>query len=151
VKKTSLLSIIMLCLIVAGCNPEKKAIKDVAYKYSVAMANYKVDDAESYATSETRNTTLIVARRMMKKVGDAYIAADTPATIKILTVDQTSDTTAYAVYHKETPSGKNFSDTLQLRKRNGTWQAHALIPQVKADNSGVKQFHIPEGENNQAE
>lgn len=118
-----------MLLLTVACHNDEKAIKKTAYKYSYAMANYKVDEAEQYATAETRETTLIKARIMIDRVGDSYIKLDTPATINIIAQAQTSDTTAYAVYHKTTPI-KNFADTLQLRKRDGKWYAHATIAKV---------------------
>lgn len=123
--------LLVAAVALAGCsNAELKTIEEVAYSYSHAMANYDVDGAEPYATDETKSTTLIKARQLMQLVGDEYIASDTPAEIKIVDAQMTSDTTAYAVYHKTSPI-KDFTDTLRLRKRNDVWQAHAPIPKIK--------------------
>lgn len=113
-----------------SCSNEKKNIREVAYNYAYALANYDVDEAEKYATEETRALTLTVARNMMDAVGPEYIKRDTPAEIEIRSVEIINDTVAKAVYHKTTPI-KNFTDSLYLRKRNGVWQAHVLIPVVK--------------------
>ena len=121
--KHNALLIAAIMLVLMGCNNEERAIQRNAYKYSYAMANYDVDAAEPYATPETGATTLKKARYLVNAVGDEYISSDTPASIEIVSVEQTSDTTAYAVYHKRTPI-KNFSDTLPMRKRDGQWLAH---------------------------
>lgn len=127
-RKTTILLPFLLALLVllaVGCGNEQKAVEKSAYNYSYAMANYNVDEAEPYATEETRNTTLVLARRLLKAVDSSYIASDTPAKIKILKVDIANDTEAIAVYHKTSPR-KDFSDTLYLRKRDGGWYAHVL-------------------------
>lgn len=98
-------------------------VQQVAYAYSYAMANYHVEEAEQYATEETKNTTLVKARNLMKAVGDAYIQSDTPAEIEITNVEFQSDSVAIATYHKTTPI-KDMTGTLELRKRNGKWYAH---------------------------
>ena len=123
-------------LMLAGCQcgrktttPTEDSIIEAAYNYSMAMANYNVDKAIPFATDETQKTTLMRAKQLIQAVGDEYIKSDTPAKIEITDVEITSDTTAYAIYHKTTPL-KNFSDTIQLRKRDGKWLAHALMMQV---------------------
>lgn len=121
---TPFFAVMMLLL---SCSGEKTAVKQAAYDYSYAMANYDVDAAEEYATEETRSVTLVVARKMIAAVGNEYIASDTPATINILSVDIKNDTQAFAIYQKITPI-KNFVDTLEMRKRDGEWFAHVLIP-----------------------
>lgn len=122
-------------LILVGCQCGNKTTKtedsiiEAAYNYSYAMANYNVQKAAPYATEETQKTTLVRAQNLIQAVGNDYIESDTPAKIKITSVEITSDTSAYAIYHKTTPR-KDFSDTLQLRKRDGKWLAHALMKQV---------------------
>lgn len=110
-------------LLIIGCSSESHQIETVAYDYCLATANYDIDRAEAFCTEETRRTTLTTARRLLSLVDSSFIASDTPAHIDITAVRQTSDTTAIAVYHKTTPI-KDFSDTLELRKRNGQWLAH---------------------------
>lgn len=127
---------IALTFIFWGACSNNKEIKEAAYQYSYAMANYRVDEAEQYSTQETISSTLEMARRMIMKIDTSYIISDTPAKITITKIEQTSDTSAYAIYHKVTPI-KDFSDTLQLRKREGKWLAHAPIKTVphRAHNS----------------
>ena len=55
-----------------------------------------------------------------------YIAKDTPASIEIISTNILSDSSALVVYHKTTPI-KDFTDTLELRKRDGNWLAHSPI------------------------
>lgn len=140
-------------ILLLSCSGEKTAVKQVAYDYSYAMANYNISAAEEYATEETRSVTLVVARKMIAAVGDEYIAKDTPATINILSVDIKNDTQAYAVYQKITPI-KDFVDTLELRKRDGEWLAHVLIPTMEKtiseqDNkhSNIKDYEISDNRN----
>jgi hypothetical protein len=113
----------------SSCKNDEQMVQQVAYAYSYAMANYQVDDAAEYATEETKNTTLIKARSLMKAVGDAYIQSDTPAEIEITDVELTTDTTAIATYHKTTPI-KDMTGTLELRKRDGKWLAHIPLTET---------------------
>ncbi len=116
-----------------SCSTQRE-IKEVAYKYSYAMANYDVEEAQRYASDETRNTTLVRAQQYMALIDSSYIQSDTPAKIKIREVSVINDTQAYAIYHKKTPL-KNFKDTLYLVKREGKWQAHAPLIVVEAPKS----------------
>lgn len=118
----------LACAFLASCG--NKEIKNAAYDYNYAVANYKFDEAVQYCTEETNNTTLEMVRYFMQFVDSSYIKSDTPAEIDIVSVKQLSDTTAYAVYHKHTPI-KDFSDTMEMRKREGRWLAHDPI--VKKD------------------
>lgn len=132
------------------CQHERKMVEKAAYEYSFAMANYKVDEAAKYATSETKSTTLAMAKGIVEKVDPAYIKSDTPATIDIIDVRMVNDTCAVATYHKITPL-KDFSDTLELRKRDGKWQAHVIpkmreVPVQEADTTNhpeIRTFQEP--------
>lgn len=117
-------------LLLASCTNEEKNIRESAYNYALLTSNYQIDSAALFATEETKTTTLVMARNIMQAVGKEYIESDIPANIKILSVDATSDTDAYAVYHKTTPR-KNFIDTLNLKKRDGVWLVHCPIQKVK--------------------
>lgn len=114
-------------LLLVSCKNKTNQVKEVAYRYSYAMANYNVDDAEPYATLETKQTSLQAARNLIGKVGKAYIDSDTPAQIEIVNTTIINDTEAFAIYHKTTPI-KNFHDTVFLRKRDNLWQVHAPLP-----------------------
>lgn len=125
-KKISFILVAMV-FFTCCCKHEQKMVEKAAYEYSYAMANYKVDEAEKYATDETKNSTLLMAKGIVKKVDPSYIKSDTPATIDIIDVKMVNDTCAVATYHKITPL-KDFSDTLELRKRDGKWYAHVIPP-----------------------
>ena len=137
-----------IVLLFQSCKSEEQMVQHVAYAYSYAMANYHVDEAEQYATEETKNTTLVKARTLVQAVGDAYILSDTPAEVEITNVEFQSDTVAIATYHKTTPI-KDMTGTLELRKRNGEWYAHTPLkvvtpPEPKPffkDGKEVKEFN----------
>lgn len=129
-KKTHLFSFFLIGTLFVSCNENKKAVESIAYKYALYTSNYQVEDAARYATEETKQTTLVMAKKLMESVGDEYIKSDTPAHIEITASEIIDDTIAYAVYHKTTPI-KNFSDTLWLRKRNGEWLVHVPLTTVK--------------------
>ncbi|MBR3466242.1 MAG: DUF4878 domain-containing protein [Bacteroidales bacterium] len=122
-KKIALAIIAITLFTCCGCKQEQKMVEKAAYEYSYAMANYDVDGAAKYATEETKNTTLETAKVLIQKVDSSYIKSDTPAKIYIVDTKIVNDTCAVATYHKITPL-KDFSDTLELRKRNGEWYAH---------------------------
>lgn len=126
-KRLPLICYTSLLLLFASCTSDAGRAKDIAYRYSYAMANYDVDAAEPYSTLETRQTTIPTVRNLIGKVGQQYIDSDTPAQIEILSTTIVNDTEAYAIYHKTTPI-KNFQDTVRLRKRDGQWQVHAPLP-----------------------
>lgn len=117
------------CLVVSlmACRSEERKAERVAYLYSKAMANYRIDDAEPYVTEETL-PTLDFLRRLVKEVPSEYIERDTPATIEITQVSLTSDTTAWAHYHKTTPN-KDFRDSIPMVRREGKWRIHIPMNQ----------------------
>lgn len=126
-KKKTLLAATLASSLFAACSssPEKESIEQAAYNYCVATSNYDLDAAEAFCTEETAKHTLAVGRHLLTLVDSSYIASDTPATIEIKSVKQLSDTSAYAVYHKQTPR-KDYVDTMQMRKRDGQWLAHSI-------------------------
>lgn len=150
-KKVSIMLVAVL-FFSCCCKHEQKMVEKAAYEYSYAMANYQVDEAEKYATEETKSTTLNMAKKIVKMVDPNYIKSDTPATIDIIDVKLVNDSCAVATYHKITPQ-KDFSDTLQLRKRDGKWYAHVVpkraeVPEEKApvskDGEEIKTFQETE-------
>ncbi len=129
-KKVSLLlCVTAACVLFCSCKHEEKMISEAAYNYSYAMANYNLNDAAKYATEETKTTTLVKADYLVKAVGEEYVKSDTPASIEITEIEITNDTTAVVVYHKKSPL-KDFSDKLELRKRDGKWLAHRPIKEL---------------------
>lgn len=109
-----------------SCDEKRSDIISAAYGYCMATSQYDFEKAKQYCTTETQNTTLLVAEEVMSMIDKGYIAKDSPSSIEILSTAETSDTSALAVYHKTTPI-KDFTDTLELRKRNGKWLVHAPI------------------------
>ena len=115
----------MMCALalMSACSNDEKEIREVAYNYSYALANYKVEDAIQYCTKETQETSLAYGLELMKGVSAEYIASETPATIEIEGIEITSDTTATAQYHKKTPI-KDFMAKVNIVKRDGKWLVH---------------------------
>lgn len=103
----------------------------MAYDYELALGNYDLEQAERFATAETKAKTLPVAKKLVASVSRENIEANMPAKIKITKVKLTSDTTATAYWKKTTPI-KKVSGSLELRKRNGVWQAHDMIKTIPA-------------------
>lgn len=130
-KQNNTLALLATVLLLTACASDEEKIEKVAYKYSYAMANYDVDGAEKYATPETVETTLNTARGLLTIVDTNYIKSDTPATIEITNIQIVDDTSAVVTYHKTTPI-KDFSSTLDVRKRHGRWLAHSPIPVIEA-------------------
>ena len=126
-KKWFSFTFILLVLLFVSCKSDKEKATSVAYKYANAMANYQVAEAAQYASEETKKTTLVMADRLIKAVGEKYIASDTPAKVEILDMRITDDTVGLAVFHKTTPI-KDMMCQLNLRKRNGKWVAYDTIP-----------------------
>lgn len=127
-KRSIAIIIAATCLMAACESNNEKAAKQVALNYASAMANYNIDKAESYITPESKET-IHRARVILKAVGPDYVKQDTPATVEITSIDIVDDTIAKAVYHKTTPL-KDFSDTLELRRRNSIWYAHCPLEYV---------------------
>lgn len=125
-----------LCLM--ACNNETKEIKQVAYNYCMATANYRIDEAEQYCTEETSNTTLVMARYLISLVDTAFIASNTPAEISIEKIECLNDTTAVVTYHNTTPI-KSYSNTVDLRKRDGQWFVHLPLTAPEKENTTAAQ------------
>lgn len=120
--------------LISACSNDEKEIREVAYNYSYALANYKVEDATQYCTKETQETSLAYGLELMKGVSAEYIASDTPATIEIEGIEMTSDTTATAQYHKKTPI-KDFMAKVNIVKRDGKWLVHDPMKATQKSNN----------------
>ena len=123
------LSFLALVILLASCNLDEKKARKVGYDYAFAMANYQVDEAAKYATEETRQSTLILAKNYTAAVGEEYVKSDTPAKLETVDFTRIDDTTAIMNFHKTTPI-KDTRFSLLLRKRNGHWLAHDTIPTI---------------------
>ncbi len=108
-----------------SCTSDEQKAQKAAYNYSYEMANYKLDEAEKYATEETINTTITTGKSLMQFVDIDYIASDTPAKIEVTKTEMTSDTSATVTLVKNTPIKKDMQFTVEVRKRDGKWLAHA--------------------------
>jgi hypothetical protein len=117
---------LVVILILVSCKSEEQKAQDVAYKYSKAMANYDIDEAEKYATQETKDITIDMARSLLSQLDSSYILSDTPATVEISSFDMLSDTSAIVSFTKNTPIKQDLKFQIEVRKRNGKWKAHAI-------------------------
>ncbi len=134
--KKIVLLLSVLCLM--ACNSETKEIRQVAYDYCMATANYRIDDAEQYCTEETSKSTLVMARYLISLVDTSFIASNTPAEITIEKVERTSDTTAVVTYHNTTPL-KSYSNTVDLLRRDGRWLVHLPLTAPEKENTTAAQ------------
>ena len=117
----------MALMIFYGCKDNGRSeIEQAAYGYLDATANYRFEDARHYASPQTCEVTLAFFDRLMTKVDSSVIKRNTPAEITIKKSEQTSDTTAYVLFHKTTPK-KTQDDTLQMVRTDGRWLAHVVI------------------------
>lgn len=144
-KTNALFFTLATALLLTACTSDEKKIEKAAYKYSYAMANYDVEGAEKYATPETRATTLETARQLIPMVDSNYIKSDTPASIEIRHIWMVDDTSAVVTYHKTTPI-KDFSATVDVRKRDGRWLAHKPIPTIDAEPPAEAADAVPSGD-----
>lgn len=146
-KKSIIISFTFLlavfCISTVSCNNSnsKKDIKNAAYQYLDAMANYKIDAAVPFCTEETQNSVLVIARNLVSIVEPGYIESDTPAKIKIKKIELTSDTTATVYYNKTTPI-KNQNEKVNMLCRDGKWYVHIpmRIPSAEEIPHGEKQI-----------
>lgn len=150
-----------LTFLSSACNSEEKMIQKTAYGYLEAMGNYRIKDAEPFASKETvENTLQVVEKFIMPKTDTNYIKKNTPATIEILSVEKNNDTTAVVSYKKTTPLTVQ-RGTLNLIKRDDKWQAVVLInvpkllltesDTIKRDVSKIKNMKLQKGTFNPSE
>lgn len=121
----------LLCFIGAGlsyaCQSEQNAVEKAAYGYLDAMGNYRIKDAEKYASPTTvENTLHNIEQYIMPKIDTTYVASNTPATIEITGVTITTDSTATVQYTKTTPIQVQNGE-LELVKIGGKWLAEVSI------------------------
>lgn len=125
-KKTIIvITFFIATLSLTSCQTKEEKAQKAAYNYSYEMANYKLDEAEKYATEETINTTITTGKSLMQFVDIDYISSDTPAKIEVTKTEMTSDTSATVTLVKNTPIKKDMQFTVEVRKRDGKWLAHA--------------------------
>lgn len=130
----ALKSFFLLAIVLSlfACSNTEEQIREAAYNYSYAMANYDIDGAEPYADEETIQTTLATGRLLLQRVDKNYIKRDTPATITIEDIAMINDTAAVVDYHKVTPI-KDFRDTVEVRKYGQRWLVHTPIKVIQQE------------------
>jgi len=114
-------------LLWVSCKSEKSLIEQSAMGYLTAMGNYRISEAEAYATEETiENTLHAIEKYIMPNLDPKVIKENTPATIKITDVTIVGDTTAEVTYVKTTPAQVQ-EGKLDMVKRNKEWKAQVFI------------------------
>lgn len=125
-KKLFLLPLFGMMLF-CSCNNDEQQITQTAQGYLDAMANYRIKDAEPFATDETRNITLhSIEKFIIPNLDPSVIANATPATVKIDSIQKPCDTNATVYFTKTMPSAVE-SGTINLVKRNKKWQVDLVI------------------------
>ena len=124
-KHTKALLISLLALM-AACQTPESDIRRVAQKYLDATGEYSIDEACLYCTDETKTGLRTIEQTLMTMLDSSYIKQNTPARIKITSIEIIDDTSATVAYHKKTPINE-FDDTIKMRKRNDEWQAHMPV------------------------
>lgn len=114
-------------IMMASCKSDERMIEKNAMGYLMAMGNYRIAEAEAYATNNTINNTLhFIENTIMPNLDSSYLAKNTPATIVINDISIINDTAAEVSYTKTTPiqvqEGK-----LNMVKENQEWKAEVLI------------------------
>ena len=122
-----MLSAFVISSLLMSCKSEKSLIEQSAMGYLTAMGNYKISEAEPYATEETiENTLHAIEKYIMPNLDSNVIKQNTPATIEITDIKILNDTTAEVSYKKTTPlqvqGGK-----LDMVKRDKEWKAQVSI------------------------
>lgn len=116
-----------LSSLLLSCKSEKSLIEQTAMGYLTAMGNYKISEAEPYATKETiENTLHAIEKYIMPNLDPNVIKQNTPATIEIINVSIVNDTTAEVSYKKTTPNQVQ-EGKLDMVKRNKEWKAQVSI------------------------
>lgn len=133
-KKTHIILCAALAILgICSCSRiEQNRIKKEALGYINAMSNYDFEEARKYAAQETQDVTINyfqnVLDPMMTPADKENLKKNTPATIEIIKISQTSDTTAEVEYYKTTPLQPKHQDpTLKMVKRDERWQAYVVI------------------------
>lgn len=127
-----ILLFLSVMLLFWACKNETRQIESVAYAYLDAMGNYRIEEAEAYASDETIETTLHwIENNIMAGVDTnaelaQYIKSNTPATITINKVGLLNDSVATVNFTKVSPIQTHSRD-LSLVKRNGEWKVFQII------------------------
>lgn len=110
-------------ILFASCSSEEKEIEKAAYGYLNATGNYRIDEAEPYASQVTRERTLpFIKEKLIPMTDTNYIKANQPAKIIIDSVRVLCTDTAKVDYTKTTPI-KILTGTIYMVKEEGKWGA----------------------------
>ena len=148
-KITLLLNAFAIFLLLMSCKSEKSFVEQSAMGYLTAMGNYKISEAEPYATEETiENTLHAIEKYIMPNLDPNVIKENTPATIEITGVTFLNDTTAEVAYVKSTPKQVQ-EGKLDMVKRGKDWKAQvsiqipeALKIEYKADAKALEEKYL---------
>lgn len=133
---------ISLMLLSCG-NSDEKAIRDTAQGYLDAMGNYRIEEAEPYASQQTIDVTLhFFEQVVMPHVDSAAIHANMPATITLGDIQMEGDSAALVDYHKHTPKSEQ-DGQLHVVKENGKWVADVVIEIPQILNPSQQRREIP--------
>ena len=105
---------------------DQKAIEQVAYNYLDAMANYRIDEAEQYASHATVESSIKLAKFFMTMADSNFVTRNTPGKVEITDCYMSNDSTAVVKYHKTSPSGET-NDSIWVIKEEGKWMAHFAV------------------------
>ncbi len=134
-----ILFIAAVALLFTACNSEERQIEKAAYGYLDAMGNYRIDDAEPFASPETRERTLpFVKNTLIPMTDTAYIQANQPATIVIDSLRILCSDTAKVDYTKTTPL-KTLTGTIHMVKEEGRWLAYVPLALPESINLPIPQ------------
>jgi hypothetical protein len=134
-----ILFIAAVALLFTACNSEERQIEKAAYGYLDAMGNYRIDDAEPFASQETRERTLpFVKNTLIPMTDTAYIQANQPATIVIDSLRILCSDTAKVDYTKTTPL-KTLTGTIHMVKEEGRWLAYVPLALPESINLPIPQ------------
>lgn len=124
------LAVLLLCSV--SCNnysKDERAIRKSAQSYLDAMGNYRLDDAAPYASRYTREETLPLFKRVMKYADTAYVNANQPAEIKLLSVRMLDDSAAMVYFHKHTPI-KDVDDSVVVIYEDDQWLCEVRVKNI---------------------
>lgn len=114
-------------LLAVSCKSDEQMIEKNALAYLDAMGNYRISEAENFATTETINHTLhFIENTIMPNLDSSFIKLNTPATIEINQITIIDDSTAEVAYTKTTPIQKQ-EGKLDMVKENQEWKAKVII------------------------
>lgn len=114
-------------MLLVSCNSEEKRVEKAAYGYLNATGNYRIDEAEPYASQVTRERTLpFIKEKLIPMTDTNYIKANQPATIVIDSVRVLCADTATVDYTKTTPI-RVLTGTIYMVKEEGKWGAYVPL------------------------